>query len=72
MEGVRQHYARTCRAWVANLMANAVACRRLVDEVTYRTWVLYLAASAVNFEDGQIDCVELGFAKRPGRSSRAV
>ncbi len=70
MEDVRQHYARTCRAWVANLTANAVACRRLVDEATYRTWVLYLAASAVNFEDGQIDCVEVVFAKRPGRSSR--
>ena len=72
MEDVRQHYARTCRAWVANLMANGAACRELVDEATYRTWVLYLAASAVNFEDCQIDCVEVVFAKRPGRSSRAV
>jgi cyclopropane-fatty-acyl-phospholipid synthase len=72
MEDVRQHYARTCRLWVANLTANAAACRRLVDEATYRTWVLYLAASAVKFEDGQIDCVEVVFAKRPGRSSRAV
>jgi len=67
MEDVRQHYARTCRAWVANLTANATACRRLVDEATYRTWVLYLVASAVNFEDGQIDCVEVVFAKRPRR-----
>lgn len=69
MEDVRQHYARTCRAWVANLTANAAACRRLVDEATYRTWVLYLAASAVNFEDGQIDCVEVVFAKVPAQSS---
>lgn len=67
MEDVRQHYARTCRIWVSNLTANADACRRLVDEATYRTWVLYLAASAVNFEDGQIDCVEVVFAKRPVR-----
>jgi cyclopropane-fatty-acyl-phospholipid synthase len=66
MEDVRRHYAATCRAWVANLTANASACRRLVDEATYRTWLLYLAASAVNFEDGQIDCVEVVFAKRPG------
>lgn len=72
MEDVRQHYARTCRAWVVNLMANTAACRRLVDEATYRTWILYIAASAVNFEDGQIDCVEVVFGKRPGRSSRAV
>jgi cyclopropane-fatty-acyl-phospholipid synthase len=66
MEDLRRHYARTCRAWVVNLMANAEACR-LVDEATYRTWVLYLAASAVNFEDGRIDCVEAVFAKRPRR-----
>jgi cyclopropane fatty-acyl-phospholipid synthase-like methyltransferase len=44
---------------VANLITNAEKCRRLVDEVTYRTWLLYLAASAVNFEDGRIDCVEV-------------
>jgi cyclopropane-fatty-acyl-phospholipid synthase len=66
MESVRRHYARTCRAWVANLMANAERCRQLVDEVTYRTWLLYLAASAVNFEDGRIDCVEVVFGKRGG------
>jgi cyclopropane-fatty-acyl-phospholipid synthase len=67
MEGARQHYARTCRAWVANLIANGESCRRLVDEATYRTWVLYLTAAAVNFEDGQIDCVEVVLAKRPRR-----
>jgi cyclopropane-fatty-acyl-phospholipid synthase len=66
MESVRRHYARTCRAWVGNLMANAEQCRKLVDEVTYRTWLLYLAASAVNFEDGRIDCVEVVFGKRGG------
>jgi cyclopropane-fatty-acyl-phospholipid synthase len=66
MESVRRHYARTCRAWVANLMANEEKCRQLVDKVTYRTWLLYLAASAVNFEDGRIDCVEVVFGKRGG------
>jgi cyclopropane-fatty-acyl-phospholipid synthase len=66
MESVRRHYARTCRAWVANLMVHAEQCRQLVGEVTYRTWLLYLAASAVNFEDGRIDCVEVVFGKRGG------
>jgi cyclopropane-fatty-acyl-phospholipid synthase len=59
VEDLRRHYARTCRAWVANLQAHADTCRRLVDDVTYRTWLLYLAASAVNFEDGEIGCVEV-------------
>jgi cyclopropane-fatty-acyl-phospholipid synthase len=66
MESVRRHYARTCQAWVANLMANAEQGRQLVDDVAYRTWLLYLAASAVNFEDGRIDCVEVVFGKRGG------
>ena len=67
LEQVREHYARTCRVWVANLIANGEACLRLVDQVTYRTWILYLAASAIAFEDGTIGCVELVFAKRPRR-----
>jgi cyclopropane-fatty-acyl-phospholipid synthase len=64
MEDVRKHYARTCRAWVENLQANAEASKSVVDDVTYRTWLLYLAASAVNFEDGEIDCVEVVFGRR--------
>jgi len=59
MEDLRKHYAMTCRAWVARLQANAQSCVNLVDEVTYRTWVLYLAGSALSFEDGHLDLAQL-------------
>jgi cyclopropane-fatty-acyl-phospholipid synthase len=70
VENLRPHYALTCRAWVANLQRNAAACRHLVDEETYRTWLLYLAGSALHFEDGSLDVHQIvmcprGSATRP-------
>lgn len=70
VEGLRLQYARTCREWVSRLQQNSEACHKLVDNATYRTWLLYLAASAVNFEDGQTDDVEIVFAKSPERHRR--
>jgi cyclopropane-fatty-acyl-phospholipid synthase len=61
---LRLHYARTCRRWVENLQQKAEHCRALVGEATYRTWLLYLAASTVNFEDGRIEAAQVVFSKR--------
>jgi cyclopropane-fatty-acyl-phospholipid synthase len=50
VEGLREHYALTLRAWVRNLED---AWDRAVAEVgpaRARVWRLYMAASAVNFE----------------------
>jgi cyclopropane-fatty-acyl-phospholipid synthase len=49
----RDNYARTCREWVANLKRNCERATALVGEETYRTWLLYLAASAGSFEKGE-------------------
>ena len=64
MEDLRNDYALTCHAWVARLLKNAESCKLLVGELTYRTWLLYLAASAVSFEDDETDAVQLTFEKR--------
>lgn len=48
---LRMDYARTCREWVKRLRENESLCTKLVSEETYRTWLLYLAGSAANFED---------------------
>jgi cyclopropane-fatty-acyl-phospholipid synthase len=64
MHDTRKHYARTCRAWVTRLQQNARACRTFVSEVTYRTWLLYLAASALNLEDGCTGSTEVLFEKK--------
>jgi cyclopropane-fatty-acyl-phospholipid synthase len=75
VENLRPHYARTCRAWVERLLAHEQACRRLVGSAVHRTWVLYLTASALNFEAGQLDVHQVLLAKRsspgPRRWTRA-
>lgn len=63
MKDVRESYGQTCRAWVANLEQHAQHCRELVGESTYRTWLLYLARSAVSFEAGTTDAVQILFRK---------
>ena len=54
VEGLRLHYARTCRQWVERLRERADEARALAGERTYRTWLLYLTCSVVAFEDGSI------------------
>jgi len=63
MEDLRLHYALTCRAWVDNLERNSEPCKALVGERTYRIWLIYLAASAIGFEQGRIGCAQVLFAK---------
>ena len=54
VESLREHYARTLRHWVANLEADWASAESLVGEARARVWLLYMAASAVGFEDGGI------------------
>ncbi len=52
LESLREHYALTLRAWVANLEAQWGRAVELVGEARARVWRLYMAASAIGFEDG--------------------
>jgi len=52
VEGLRPHYARTLRHWVARLEAAHAEAAQLVGESRYRVWRLYMAACALQFEDG--------------------
>jgi cyclopropane-fatty-acyl-phospholipid synthase len=70
VENLRPHYARTCRIWVERLLAREEACRRLVGAAVHRTWVLFLAASALNFEAGLTDVQQVLLAKRSSPGSR--
>ena len=72
VENLRLHYALTCRAWVERLQRNAAACLRLVDEKTYRVWLLYLAGSADNFEAGRTDVYQVLLAKRASPRHRRL
>jgi cyclopropane-fatty-acyl-phospholipid synthase len=55
VESLREHYARTLRCWVANLEAGWDRAVELVGANRARVWLLYMAASALHFEDGGID-----------------
>ena len=50
METLREHYALTLRAWVANLEANWAECIADAGAARARIWRLYMAASVLQFE----------------------
>ena len=54
VENLREHYARTLRAWVANIERNRDVAIAAAGEAAYRVWRLYMAASAVSFDNASI------------------
>jgi cyclopropane-fatty-acyl-phospholipid synthase len=54
VEGLREHYALTLREWVRNLESAWPRAVAEVGEGRARVWRLYMAASAVGFEDGML------------------
>ncbi|MGZ6950214.1 MAG: class I SAM-dependent methyltransferase, partial [Ilumatobacteraceae bacterium] len=47
-------YARTLRAWVANLESRWDEAVTLVGEARAKIWRIYMAGSAIGFEDGGV------------------
>jgi cyclopropane-fatty-acyl-phospholipid synthase len=54
VHALREHYARTLRAWVSNLESDWAQAVRLTSPGRARVWRLYMAASALAFEQGRI------------------
>lgn len=54
VESLREHYALTLQRWVSNLEDRWDEAVALVGERRARVWRLYMAGSAVGFEDGGI------------------
>jgi len=54
VESLREHYTKTLQAWVRNLEANWNAAVAEVGVQRARVWHLYMAASAIGFDDGGI------------------
>ncbi|RZI57318.1 MAG: methyltransferase domain-containing protein [Rubrivivax sp.] len=66
VEALRMHYAKTLRAWVATLEEGHDQALQYVDEAHYRIWRLYMAASALEFETGELGLYQILASKRDG------
>lgn len=53
VESLREHYVLTLNRWRNRLEARAEEAKRIVGEVTYRAWRLYLAGAAHTFAVGK-------------------
>ncbi|HUI90276.1 MAG TPA: cyclopropane-fatty-acyl-phospholipid synthase family protein [Anaerolineales bacterium] len=71
VENLREHYALTLRQWVNRLAEHREQAIEVSDEVTYRTWRLYMSASVYGFESGNISVHQTLLAKlrRDGKSN---
>ncbi|MFC5751958.1 class I SAM-dependent methyltransferase [Actinomadura rugatobispora] len=67
---LREHHARTLRAWAANLERHWAECAELAGTGRARVWLLYLAASALACENGRIGVHEIRAIRRD-RDGRA-
>jgi cyclopropane-fatty-acyl-phospholipid synthase len=63
VENLREHYARTLRAWVANLEAHRDEAIAATSERTYRIWRLYMAGSAQGFARARMALYQTLLAK---------
>jgi cyclopropane-fatty-acyl-phospholipid synthase len=70
VESLREHYARTTRAWVTNLEDGWDQAVAMIGLAKARIWRLYLAGSALGFEANRISVHQVLAVKtdREGRS----
>lgn len=59
LESMREHYALTLRHWVSNLAKNKEAAIAEVGAERERVWRLYMTASALAFERGDVSIHQL-------------
>ena len=72
VENLREHYARTLRAWYTNLETRRDEIIAATDERTYRIWKIYMAGSARNFWRGQMGLIQTLLAKTEPRGPANV
>src|SRR5438270_5927613 len=63
VENLREHYARTLRAWVQNLERNRAEAVAAAGDHSFRAWRLYMAASAQGFRSARIGVYQALLAK---------
>lgn len=66
VEAMREHYARTIRAWLENFEANLPAITTILTAEQVRVWRLYLAGGALAFEQGRMGVDQILAVKPEG------
>ncbi len=69
VESLREHYLLTLRQWVRRLEARFAEAVRVTDEVTCRTWRLYLSGAAYRFRVGDNNVYQSLLVKPDGGRS---
>lgn len=64
VECLREHYFKTLSHWVKNLQSNKEKAIEDTSERTFRTWLLYMAGCAINFEAGFISVYQVLLSKK--------
>ncbi|MGW1077784.1 class I SAM-dependent methyltransferase [Streptomyces sp. NPDC002537] len=72
VEGLREHYALTLRAWVANLEAGWREAAELTSPGRARVWRLYMAACALSFERNRIGVNQVLAVRTPESGASGV
>jgi cyclopropane-fatty-acyl-phospholipid synthase len=72
VESLREHYALTLRHWVGNLDTGWDEAVASAGEGRARVWRLYMAASAVGFEDDHIQVHQVLGVKTPSSGDAGV
>jgi cyclopropane-fatty-acyl-phospholipid synthase len=67
VEAMGEHYVRTIRAWLGNFERNLPAIGTLLSAEQVRVWRLYLAGSALAFEQGRMGVDQILAVKPEGR-----
>jgi cyclopropane-fatty-acyl-phospholipid synthase len=72
VESLREHYALTLREWVANLERRWDEATRLAAPARARIWRLYMAGSALAFDNNRIGVNQVLAVKTAGRGASAM
>ncbi len=69
VEGLRDHYAKTCRIWSERLYARRHEAEAMIGEAKTHLWLIYLARCAIAFERGASAIFQTLASKRDGNIS---
>jgi cyclopropane-fatty-acyl-phospholipid synthase len=72
VEALREHYGLTLRAWVDNLRDNWDTALTHVPASRARTWLLYLAASTLAFDHGNLTIHQVLAVKQTNHASSGL